>query len=41
MFVLTVFAVYAQKTVDGFILRPPEIERYSLVKDVVLQTTSG
>lgn len=36
-----VYAAQAQKSVDGFILRPPEIERYSLVKDVVLQATSG
>jgi len=30
-----------QEAVDGCILRPPGIERYSLVKDVVLQATSG
>jgi sulfoacetaldehyde acetyltransferase len=40
-FVTAIAAAGTHKTVDGFILRPPEIERYSLVKDVVLQTTSG
>ena len=35
-FIMAGLASDPEKTVDGFILRPPGIERYSLVKDVVL-----
>jgi hypothetical protein len=40
-FIVAGLAANPEKAVDGFILRPLRFERYSLVKDVVLQATSS